>query len=242
MAQRVEVSDLELPSGSPLAELRLELASPEEPLTDAVYRSLRKAIVDGQLPPHTKLAQIPIAEQLGISRTPVRDALQRLVQEGLVRAANYRGFMVNEFSAREVLDVYEVRLALEPLAVESAVPRHTRMTIAHMLDVCEATQETDAADLTNLYQLNAEFHVALVSPAENTLFVRLLDQLWQMPTSARVFHAQAAYGSVLKASSEEHRAIVDAVSDRNVKLATKLARDHIRAAQQETVEALKHIQ
>lgn len=226
---------------SSLDGLNLELSSPEEPLTDAVYRSLKKAIAEGQLAAHTKLAQIPIATQLGISRTPVRDALQRLAQEGLVRTVSYRGFTVNEFSAREVLDVYAVRLALEPLAVESAVAHHTRVTIAHMLDICEETERSSIDEINRLYELNCELHTTLVSPCENALFVRLLDQLWQMPTSTRVFHAQAAYGSVLKASSEEHRAIVDAIGERNTKLAVKLVREHIRSARRETVEALKRV-
>lgn len=219
--------------------LSLEPLSPDEPLTDSVYRSLRKAIASGTLGPNTKLAQIPIATQLGISRTPVRDALQRLAQEGLVRAVSYRGFTVNEFSMREVLDVYAVRLALEPLAVESAVAHHTRMTIAQMLDICEATETIRIDDIPRLYELNRDFHTVLVSPCENALFVRLLDQLWQMPTSARVFHAQAAYGSALKASAAEHRAIVEPIREKDVETAVSCVREHIRVAQQETIEALK---
>lgn len=218
--------------------LTLGTAPADEPLVDSVYRTLRDAICDGRLEPNRKLAQIPLAEHLGISRTPVRDALQRLAQEGLVRAVSFRGFVVSEFSAREVLDVYEVRIALEPTAVATATGNYTRLDIAKLKDICDETEATDVSDVARLYALNGEFHRALVEPCANRLLVRLLEQLWQMPSSLRVFHAQAALGTALKESVVEHRAIVSAIEADDADLAVERVRAHIRGAQQETIDAL----
>ncbi len=226
-----------------LPDLELTLGRPgsDEPLVDSVYRTLRDAICDGRLEANRKLAQIPLAEHLGISRTPVRDALQRLAQEGLVRAVSFRGFVVSEFSAREVLDVYQVRIALEPMAVAAAVPNYTRMDLARLGDICDETERTDVSDVVRLYELNGEFHQALVAPCSNLLAVRMLSQLWQMPSSLRVFHAQATLGTALKESVVEHRGILSAIEADNADLAVELLRQHILRAEQETIEALAEL-
>jgi DNA-binding GntR family transcriptional regulator len=226
---REDKLDLHLPLGD---------AAEDGPLVEAVYRTIRDAICDGRLEPNRKLAQIPLAEHLGISRTPVRDALQRLAQEGLVRTVSWRGFVVSEFSAREVLGVYEVRVALEPLAVGQAVGGHTRMQLAQLVDYCDETDRTPVEDVARLYDLNYRFHAQLVAPAGNGVLVRLLDQLWQMPASLRVFHAQASSGIALKESGPEHRGIVAALERGDRDAAVRLTRAHIELAQQQTVAAL----
>lgn len=222
----------------PKIELSLDGARNDEPLVDAVYHALRDAICDGRLAPNQKLPQIPLAAHLGISRTPVRDALQRLAQEGLVRAVSFRGFVVSEFSAREVIDVYQVRLALEPLAVGEALPHYSRMDLAKLGDVCDRTEATDVADVGELYALNAEFHRTLVEPCPNRVAVRMLTQLWQQPSSLRMFHAQAALGTAMKGSVAEHRGILEAIEAGDHDLATERVAEHIRGAQQETIVAL----
>ncbi len=220
-------------------DLTLDTTSSDGPLVDSVYAILRDAICDGRLEPNRRLAQIPLAEHLGISRTPVRDALQRLAQEGLVRAVSFRGFVVSEFSARQVLDIYEIRLSLEPLAVRGAAPGYTELDIAKLNQICEATETTVVQDVPRLYALNADFHRALVAPCPNKLGVRLLDQLWQMPSSLRVFHTQAALGTALKASAKQHRLIVRAIEEgRDIDAIVALVHEHIAQAQQETIDAL----
>lgn len=220
-------------------DLSLETAAADEPLVDSVYRILRDAICDGRLEPNRRLAQIPLAEHLGISRTPVRDALQRLAQEGLVRAVSFRGFVVSEFSARQVLDVYEIRMSLEPLAVRSAAPAFTALDIAKLILICDETQTTGVHDVPRLYDLNADFHRALIEPCRNRLAVRLLEQLWQMPSSLRVFHTQATLGTALKVSAKEHRGIVRAIQQgQDPQAIADLVYKHIAKAQQETIDAL----
>jgi DNA-binding GntR family transcriptional regulator len=222
----------------PRIELSLDKVQSDEPLVDSVYRALRDAICDGRLVPNQKLPQIPLAQDLGISRTPVRDALQRLAQEGLVRAVSYRGFVVSEFSAREVIDVYQVRLALEPMIVGDAFGKYTRMDLAQLDDICDRTEATDVAAVDELYALNGDFHRALIEPCPNRVAVRMLRQLWQLPSSLRMFHAQAALGTAMKSSVAEHRAILAAIGGGDRDLAIETVADHIRSAQQETIVAL----
>lgn len=220
-------------------DLSLETAAADEPLVDSVYRVLRDAICEGRLEPNRRLAQIPLAEHLGISRTPVRDALQRLAQDGLVRAVSFRGFVVSEFSARQVLDVYEIRMSLEPLAVQSAVPAFTALDIAKLDYICDETETTGVDDVPRLYALNANFHRALVEPCRNKLAVRLLEQIWQMPSSLRVFHTQATLGTALKASAQEHRGIIRAIQKgQDPHAIADLVYKHIAKAQKETIDAL----
>lgn len=222
----------------PAIELRAR-ADGDEPLVDVVYAALRDAICDGRLAPNQKLPQIPLADHLGISRTPVRDALQRLAQEGLVRAVSFRGFVVSEFSAREVLDVYQVRLALEPLAVGEAFPNYSRMDIAKLGDLCDRMESTSDEELAELYKLNGDFHRTLTEPCPNRVAVRLLDQLWQSPSSLRLFHAQASSGAAMRESGLEHQAILEAIESGDRKLTVSRVKDHIRKAEKETIAAVE---
>ncbi len=222
----------------PKIDLSLDGSRGDEPLVDAVYHALRDAICDGRLEPNQKLPQIPLAAHLGISRTPVRDALQRLAQEGLVRAVSFRGFVVSEFSAREVIDVYQVRLALEPLAVGEALPHYSRMDLAKLGDICDRTEATDVSQVDELYSLNGDFHRTLVEPCPNRVAVRMLTQLWQQPSSLRMFHAQAALGTAMKDSVAGHRDILAAIEESDHDLAIARVSEHIRGAQQETIVAL----
>lgn len=167
----------------------------------------------------------------------MRDALQRLAQEGLVRAVNFRGFVVSEFSAREVIDVYEVRLALEPMAAAEAFPHFTRMDLARLYDTCEQTEAADVSE-ARLYALNSDFHQALTEPCPNRVAVRMLAQLWQLPASFRMFHAQAVVGLALKTSVVEHRNILEAIEGGDYDVAVERLEAHIRGAQQETIAAL----
>ncbi|MBS1676538.1 MAG: GntR family transcriptional regulator [Actinobacteria bacterium] len=225
-------------AGLPEISLTRNGSESDEPLVDAVYNALRDAICDGRLASNQKLPQIPLAEHLGISRTPVRDALQRLAQEGLVRAVSFRGFVVSEFSTREVLDVYQVRIALEPMAVGEAFPSYTRMDLARLGDLCDRMQSTDVADLSDLYALNGDFHRVLVEPCPNRVAVRTLTQLWALPSSLRVFHAQASSGVAMRDSVGEHRQILAALEKGDRDLAVKRVEAHIRKAEKDTIAAL----
>lgn len=222
-----------------LADELQAVRAADEPLVDSIYRVLRDAICTGRLDSGSRLAQIPLAEQFGVSRTPVRDALQRLASEELVRAVSWRGFMVSEFSARDVLEIYDVRLILEPLAASEAVGLHSQVELAELDDNCDRAASTPPDQVQGLYELNRQFHAGIVRPCPNRLLVRMLDQLWQLPAALRLFHMQSTRDVMDGArNDEEHRGIVAAIRDKDPDLVVQRVRAHISAARKETLVAL----
>jgi DNA-binding GntR family transcriptional regulator len=204
-----------------------------EPLVDEVYRTLRDAIFDGRLQPDQRLTQIPLSEHLGISRTPVREALLRLSQEGLVRAVSFRGFAVSPTSSREIFDVYAVRLPLELAGARPAVGKHTAAQLAELRANCEATRRaTSAASVAEVFDLNRAFHMGLIAPCENQILIRMLDQLWSLPSSLRVLHQQIAVedNTVLRRSIVEHEAILEALEAKDVELVAERLTAHLEGA------------
>ncbi len=221
------------------ADFDLQLdAESDLSLVDAAYKALRDGIIDGRLRGGQKLPQIPIANQLGISRTPVRDALQRLTQEGLVRAVSNRRFEVSRFAAKDVIDIYEVRLILEPFTVRASLPHFSRITFALLEDLCDQTEATPTEDVGTLYRLNADFHRTLIEPCPNRIATGILTRLWEQPSSVRLFHTQAAQGAAMKRSAAEHRLIIDAIRTGDDDLIIERVTQHIRAAETETIAAL----
>lgn len=200
-------------------------------LADRVYRELREAICDARLGAHERLVQNALADQLGISRTPVRDALLRLAQEGLVKALPWRGgYAVSEFTSEEVLHIYDVRLGLEPLALRQAVGRHTRAQIAHLRDLDALIADEPQSSVAEHYQLNQQLHAGLVEPCDNDLLKRMLEQLWSMPSALRMYHHQVAGGHGVDPAGLQHDAIIDAVEAGDGDTAEARLREHLETA------------
>ena len=216
-----------------LADLRLRAPDGHSgELSAQVYRELPEAICDCRIPPRQRLVQNALADQLGISRTPVRDALSRLVQEGLVDPAPVRGgFIVREFTPHEVLEIYDVRLALEPVAARGAAGRHSGAQIAEMRDINEAIGTVSSGSVSEQYALNERFHMLVVEPYENEIMKRMLAQLWQMPSALRMYHFQAS-DEEHEVTVGEHTGIIDALASGDATAAVERIEEHIRGAKQ----------
>ncbi|MFN8151687.1 MAG: GntR family transcriptional regulator [Solirubrobacterales bacterium] len=205
-------------------------------LSAQVYRELREAICDCRIPPRQRLVQNALADQLGISRTPVRDALSRLVQEGLVDPAPVRGgFIVREFTPHAVLEIYDVRLSLEPVAARGAAGHHTGAQIAEMRDINAAIGSVSSGSLSEKYELNERFHSLVVEPYSNEIMKRMLAQLWQMPSALRMYHLQASEEEH-DVTVSEHREIIDALESGNATAVVKRIEAHILGAKQIALE------
>lgn len=207
-------------------------------LSQQVYRELREAICDGRIPPHQRLVQNTLAADLGISRTPVRDALLHLSQEGLVQPAPARGgFLVTEFTPQEVLEIYDVRLALEPMAAAAAAGRHSRTQLGAMRDINIAIREGVDMPPREQYRLNERFHELVVSECGNRILIRMLSTLWGMPSSLRMYYLQVGGPDVIEAIYEGHQGIIEALESGDSKLVESRVREHIVGAKQ---SALTH--
>lgn len=133
--------------------------------TEEAHQNIRQDIIEGRLRPNVHLVAAELAEQLGISRTPVREALQLLANEGLVRTTQ-RGFVVREHTIEEIRHIYEVRAGLEGLAARLAAERGTDEQIQAIEDV--GCHQRDAVDWQRLIvNLNSAFHAAVMDAANN---------------------------------------------------------------------------
>lgn len=201
-------------------------------LSDHIYQVLRDAIVNGILEQHDHLVQNAIAEQLQVSRTPVRDALLRLSQEGVIRSVGARGYVVEELRVRDILNIYEVRQALEVQAADLAFDH---VTDAHVRELRRLNEKiaNPAAHSYDYYDLNREFHSVLTRGCPNELIQRILEDVWNMPVSQRVFKHHMSAGANLELMVKEHASIADALEQRNRRLMLDRISEHLQHSSQE---------
>lgn len=210
-------------------------------MTRAVERavvSLREAILAGDLLGGARLGEVELAERLGVSRTPVREALARLAAEGLVELQPHRGAWVSTWTADELDRVFDVRLALEPRATGRAVVRATDHDVAELHRLAEAMQDVGRPgprqDLEAVAALNRDFHARLVAIADQPTLAAALAGVVHTPVVLRNFHAYDA--ASLARSLAHHQEIVAAVRARDPVWAEAVMRSHIRNARAVMVE------
>lgn len=207
-------------------------------LSEKVYRKLRDAINDGYLKPHGHLVQNDLASRLGVSRTPVREALFRLWHEGLVRSTSGRGFVVEDVTWHDVEEVYVVRRALELQAVALLPAEYPSQHLLTLRRLHETIARPDV-DPAEYYELNRQFHRAVIEPANNDLLKRMLDEIWDLPVSHRIFRRYTLSGVSVPRMIEEHLAILEAAGANDRSLLAHLVDRHLVEAQHETMAWLR---
>lgn len=194
---------------------------------ELVYRALRAAIRDGEMEAGERLRETDIAEKLGVSRTPVREALQRLTAEGLLSVSAGRGVIVTEFDKQQVLELYALREVLEGATAAFAAERANETdieTLRHLIE--EAAIGSDEG--RSLAAANRAFHAALCEAAHNRY---LTSAIGALADSIDLMQGTTIAAAGRRATAEaEHRAIVDAIERRDPVAAERIARDHIREA------------
>ena len=152
------------------------------PLRDVVFKTLRQAILKGELAPGERLLEVQLADKLGVSRTPVREAIHKLSQEGLVVLIPRKGAEVASISEKSLRDVLEVRLALETLAVRLACERITEENLAILQQEFDAFRKAVERDaLLDITQRDEAFHDAIYNSTCNTRLVTMIgtrERLW----------------------------------------------------------------
>jgi DNA-binding GntR family transcriptional regulator len=199
-------------------------------LWERVHRHLREEILANRLPPGTVLGEVALAESLGVSRGPVREALGRLAAEGLVTVRPRRGAVVSALGAKEFLEAYQVREALEALAIRLAVPRLTEEQLDELQGlVDEQARRAVGDDVGAFFQANSAFHQLIVEASGNATLVEMYRQL--LGHMGRYRMRSLALRGTLKRSVGEHRAILRAVRSGNAERAAHLISEHIRVPQ-----------
>jgi DNA-binding GntR family transcriptional regulator len=191
-----------------------------------VAERLREEIQTGSLAPGTRLRQNDVAKRFGVSTTPVREAFAQLQAEGLVRIDPHRGAVVFHPSVDDVLEFYEIREALESLAVAQAIPKLDDDTAEELADLIERMRH--AEDPRAWLQLNDEFHLRLYESAGRPRLSALIDNL--RDASAPYIHMFVASRPLNERANEEHQEVLDACVAGNVQAAKRAIREHLRHA------------
>jgi DNA-binding GntR family transcriptional regulator len=201
---------------------RLEPRTLKENVTDI----LRQSIIDGVLPAGTEFNQAQVAERLGISRGPIREALAQLEQEGLIESTPYKGVVVTRLSRRYIEEIYSIRQAIETLAVERAIDRmspHDAQALHQIVDGMRAAAQ--AKDLTRLVELDIAFHHTILHMADHQLALRL----WKVVEVGvrRCLRIRHTIYTMLDDVVGSHPAMVEAMEARDKTRAICILHEHI---------------
>lgn len=207
-----------------------------KPLRDVVFENLREAILEGKLEPGQRLMEVQLAEQLGVSRTPVREAIRKLELEGLVVMLPRKGAYVADVSLKDIIDVLEIRSTLEGLAAYLAADRITEEGVERLKAIAEDFKQSIERkdDIEKLLKKDVEFHECIFNATNNTKLSQIINTLWE-----QVHRFRTTYISDFDTSThlvEEHNNILNAIISGDNELAKKYAIDHIEKAEQFMIE------
>ncbi|MEQ9815062.1 MAG: GntR family transcriptional regulator [Azospirillaceae bacterium] len=203
--------------------------------TDQTYEHIRSRILDHKLQPGAKLGSLDLANDLKISRTPIRQALERLVQEGFVVKTPSRGYFVAEMGIKEVEELYEVRLALELHSLEVAMQHQiSDREIARIEEIQKRYRAlTEDQTVITRAPVDVEFHLALASLSRNDYTVKLLKELNDRLRFRRRYDGYWLWrlrGERGHDAANEHTRIIDAIKSRDAEGAVMELRNHIQMA------------
>ena len=205
---------------------------PTEKLAEAVLRHISQDIVEGRLEPGQHLPELRVCEELGVSRSPVREAIQRLAAEGLVEVVPRRGAFVADLSPSEVGDVFEVRANLEALSARLAADVATESDVDELRAINqECVDAVDENDFSAFFERNDAFHRAIAGITGNAYLQRV-----RQAAAARTYRPLFLHLSNvdhLRTSVAEHAELVTAIEQRASAQAGRIAQEHLDHAMRE---------
>ena len=206
-----------------------------QPLRDIVFNTLRKAIITGELLPGERLMETQLGEKLGVSRTPIREAIRKLELEGLVIMVPRKGAQVAPFTQKDIKDVLEVRAALEALAVRLACKHMDERSFLRLQLVnTEYEYAAKENDIETMIEKDVEFHEVIFCATQNDKLVQMFSNLGEQVHRFRIAYLKNAKAS--KIVQEEHMEILQALRDRDSELAAHLATRHIETQSDSIIE------
>jgi GntR family transcriptional regulator, rspAB operon transcriptional repressor len=221
-------------------------------MTDAVYEQLKTAIVELRIPPGAPLREAEIAQGLSVSKTPVREALGRLEQDGLVTLNSFRSALVTEYTARDLQEIYELREIIEVAAARAAAESMSDKGLADLGRIASECvrlnaaggrgggesggSESGAGDEPELVRLISEFDTVLYREVTNRRILAILDNL--AAHLARIGRLTTEIPGRIDASVREHAKIYEAIERRDPENASRFMREHIRSVRDDQLRAL----
>lgn len=213
-----------------------QISSPT--LQSAVYAHLRELIIKGKLAPGTRLKEQQLSEQLGVSRSPIREAIVQLNRDGLVTTKARGGDFVTLYTPTDVREIYDVRLAIELMAVRRAVPRVTDEELRPLLEAAEeCTSALRNGDIPVYGEKDQLFHFALVDLAQNRRLSEIMRQMAAQIQAIRAFVALDI--ERVRRAEEEHQKILEAIQARSTEEALAWVARHIESVSDEVAVMLE---
>ncbi len=196
------------------------------PLRDLVFNTLRQAILTGELKPGERLMEIHLADKLGVSRTPIREAIHKLELEGLVTMIPRHGAAVSQITEKSMSDVLEVRRALDALCAELACDRITEGELEALREACAAFEQRVAeGDARKIAQADVALHGIIVQATGNQRLIQLVNNLSEQMYRYRFEYIKDT--SQHQTLVDEHRIIYESIVGKDKETAAAAARTHI---------------
>lgn len=206
-------------------------------LTDRAYERIKHDIISCLIAPGTEISEAQLCAQYKLGKAPVHMALSRLAHDGLVRAIPRRGHMVTAVTLKDIQDVFELRLMLEPAAARMAAGRVDGQRLRMLDEVCRAGyQPGDAKSISRFLEANKAFHVALAQAAGNVRLANAIEQLLDEMT--RLLHLGLGLRNRSQEMQHEHRALVKALTRGDGATAERICREQIEAARSMVLSAI----
>ena len=210
------------------------------------YSRLRERITTGQLAPGSVVSEAALAKDLGLSRTPIGEAQRRLSHEGLVEQVPRYGTIVREVSTGELVELFEIREALEGMAASKAAERISPEALGELASLCDSieaevsdatqasSQRLDGESLRRFLAADMAFHMLIIASAGNR---RLTDLIENTRSISSMFNARRGEHSVerIRSANNAHRSIVEALSARDAATAQTLVVNHIRTSREQSL-------
>jgi DNA-binding GntR family transcriptional regulator len=201
------------------------LSQAPAPLKEKAYSYLKEAIISGEIVPGSPISEYRLAEVLGISRTPVREALNQLELEGFLTSIPGKGMLVRAVTAEFVLEIFEYREAIEGFACRLAAMRMSEATRSELVNVFLRT--TPPQDIESLLRIGDSLHSAVRNACANSTLESSLDRVRDHVKRLRLLAAKIPQRA--ERSFVEHQRIIEALADNDADLAETMMRDHIRS-------------
>lgn len=208
-----------------------------KPLRELVCENIRQAIIDGTFSPGERLMEIQLADEMGVSRTPVREAIRKLELEGFVVMIPRRGTYVADISIRDITEIYEIRTCLDVLSAGLAAERITDEELEALNRLLvEIGQYIAENDMEKIVEADTAFHDILYQASRNERLRSIINNLREQLTGIR--GRSMSYPGRLVETMDEHRALVDSIAARDVERAQNAARVHIENAEHTLMKSL----
>lgn len=206
-----------------------------KPLGEIVFDYLKNAIISGELKPGQRLMEIDIAKQLGVSRTPVREAIRKLEKEKFIEMIPRKGAYVSSTTLKEMMDVLEVRRLIEGFAAESAAKNMKDDTLALLYRTHKGfLKALDDNDRESMVALDNEFHDLILSASDNLKLVEI-----QRSLAEQILRYRSSYFNEFKNYDElksMHENIYKAIAEKNIEKAGELSREHVALVEKRVIE------